>query len=672
MLAPTDREPDPSERAWQLAVQAAVLFAIDPVGMAGIRVRAHAGPVRDAWLGLLRGLLPGRPWLRVPLSVTDERLLGGLDLPATLAAGRPVAQRGLLADADGGVILLAMAERLSPSTAAHLAQALDQREVALERDGLCERNATRFSVIALDEGLADEAGVPAALCDRMALDIDLRAVSPKVALNDDLQMMTSGSTDLDAARERIGTIGRLGTNDTMGASDTMSTPDSVIDALCSVAHALGVASLRAPLLALATARASAALDGNDEIADDDVRIAASLVLAPRATRLPVPQADEADPAQASEPAELAETSESSASSEPAEPEAPADTLAAESSEPEQRPAEQDPSSAPAPPVDPADDAAAAQRAVDQQALQERVLEAALASLPAGLLAALLGGAQQRHGAAGKAGAAALHGARGRPVGSRRAPALRGARLHLVDTLRAAAPWQRLRRASSPDAQNAAPAARVLVRTDDFHVARLRQKTATTTIFVVDASGSSALHRLAEAKGAVELLLNDCYVRRDQVAVIAFRGTAAELLLPPTRSLVCAKRRLSGLAGGGGTPLASALDAAASLVSALQRRGQSPAVVLLTDGRANVARDGSGGRERAQQDALQSGRLLASLGAPLLLIDTAPKAQREAAELAQQMRANYLPLPYAGAAQVAALAKSAGASRAAATARAGAR
>ncbi len=277
-----------------------------------------------------------------------------------------------------------------------------------------------------------------------------------------------------------------------------------------------------------------------------------------------------------------------------------------------------------------------------------MLESAQAAIPPGLLAALIGGALPARGAAGTSGVAAKHGLRGRPVGSRRTAVLRGARLHLVDTLRAAAPWQRLRRAARVDE---APQ-RVLVRPEDFHVARVRQKTATTTIFVVDASGSSALHRLAEAKGAVELLLNDCYVRRDQVAVIAFRGRQAELLLPPTRSLVCAKRRLSGLPGGGATPLAMALDATATLVGALLRKGQSPSVVLLTDGRANVARDGSGGRERAQADALQSGRLLASLQAPVLLIDTAPKSQREAAELALALRAHYLPLPYAGAAQLA--------------------
>ncbi len=614
MLAPTGREPDPSERAWQQAVQAAVLFAIDPAGIAGVRVRAHAGPVRDAWLSLLRSLLPGRPWLRVPLSVTDERLLGGLDLPASLAAGRPVAQRGLLADANGGVLVLAMAERLPLSTAAHIAQALDRREVALERDGICERHPACFGVVVLDEGLPEDDGVPAALCDRLAFDIDLRAVSPQVALNDDLQMIASGSTDLDAARERVGAI---------------DAPGDVIDALCGVAQALGVASLRAPLLALAAARASAALDGNDETTDDDVRMAAALVLAPRATRLPAAQEDtEPPPEQAATP--------------PAEP-------------PPAEPSQAEPPQAEPPQAEPQTEAAA----TTGQALDERLLEAAQAAIPAGLLALLLGGPKLQRGSAGKAGAAMKSGLRGRPLGSRRSPALRGARLHLVDTLRAAAPWQRLRRAAGSGAQAMAPA-RVLVRSDDFHVARLRQKTATTTVFVVDASGSSALHRLAEAKGAVELLLNECYVRRDQVAVIAFRGTQADLLLPPTRSLVCAKRRLSGLPGGGGTPLASALDAAASLVGALQRRGQSPAVVLLTDGRANVARDGSGGRERAQQDALQSARLLAGLGAPLLLIDTAPKAQREAAELAQAMRANYLPLPYAGAAQVAALAQSVGA------------
>ncbi len=141
-----------------------------------------------------------------------------------------------------------------------------------------------------------------------------------------------------------------------------------------------------------------------------------------------------------------------------------------------------------------------------------------------------------------------------------------------------------------------------MRREDFRVSRFKQRSETTTVFVVDASGSSALHRLAEAKGAVELLLADCYVRRDSVALIAFRGRRAELLLPPTRSLVRAKRSLAGLPGGGGTPLAAGIDAALALADAMRRRGATPVVVPLTDGRANIARDGAG-RARAGADAL---------------------------------------------------------------------
>lgn len=596
MLAPVDREPDPSDRAWQFAVQVAVLFAIDPARLGGVRVRAHAGPVREAWLALLQSLMQGRAWKRMPAAIGDDRLLGGLDLQSTLAAGRAVLQPGLLAEADGGVLVLAMAERLPAATAARIAQAMDAGEVSIVRDGLDVRRSARFGVVALDEaGGDDDEDLAAALRDRLAFDLDLRAISPRVCVDEQLQQLAQASGgDLGAAREAVAVI---------------DMPVHLMEALCGTALALGVESMRASLLAVAAARASAALDGNAAAGEDDARIAAALVLAPRATRLP--------------PAP--ETGESAAEPAPAPP-------------PE----------AGAPDAEPPD-ASAESRALGDAPLEDSVLEAAQAAIPAGLLSQLVTGACLRRASrptAGKAGAALRGGQRGRPIGSRRGRPGQGHRLHLIDTLRAAAPWQGLRRVLQPDS-----GARALVRPDDFHVARLRQKTATTTLFVVDASGSSALHRLAEAKGAVELLLADCYVRRDQVALIAFRGRQAELLLPPTRSLVRVKRSLSGLPGGGGTPLATALDAAATLADGLQRRGQSPLVVLLTDGRANVALDGSGGRERAQADALAQGRKLALLQAPLLLIDTSPKPQREAAELAQAMRARYLPLPHAGAAAV---------------------
>jgi magnesium chelatase subunit D len=223
----------------------------------------------------------------------------------------------------------------------------------------------------------------------------------------------------------------------------------------------------------------------------------------------------------------------------------------------------------------------------------------------------------------------------------------GVRLNLIETLRAAAPWQKLRREQTGDR---APR-RVEIRREDFHITRYKQRTQTTTIFVVDASGSSALNRLAEAKGAVELLLADCYVRRDQVAVIAFRGKSAELLLPPTRSLVRAKRSLAGMPGGAGTPLATAIDAAVDLAEQVRRSGQTATVVFLTDGQANVARDGSGGRERAGAEAQAAARRLRAAAITTLFIDISPRAQPQAGRLAAEMAAHYLPLPYADAAKL---------------------
>jgi magnesium chelatase subunit D len=190
---------------------------------------------------------------------------------------------------------------------------------------------------------------------------------------------------------------------------------------------------------------------------------------------------------------------------------------------------------------------------------------------------------------------------------------------------------------------------VEVRQDDFRITRYKQRSETTTIFVVDASGSAALHRLAEAKGAVELLLADCYVRRDRVAMVAFRGPGAELLLPPTRSLVRAKRSLAGLPGGGGTPLAAGIDAAVELADGVQRRGGTPVVVLLTDGRANVSREGIGGRAQAAEDALASARAFRVADLKALVVDMSPRPRPDAEKLAHEMGAVYLPLPHADAA-----------------------
>ncbi len=372
--------------------------------------------------------------------------------------------------------------------------------------------------------------------------------------------------------------------------------------LCAAAAALAVTSLRPATFAVRAARIAAALAGRERAELEDLALAVRLVLVPRS------------PVTFTEP-------------EPA-PEPPPEEESATTDDPAEN--ESDP------------------RADDPTVLDDRIVEAAAALLPPGLLTALARerARRQRQGGVGKSGALRYSGLRGRPVGSVPGDPRQRGRLDLLATLRSAAPWQKLRRDATRSTQQAQRG--VVVRADDFRLRRYKQRSESTVIFVVDASGSAALHRLAEAKGAVEMLLADCYVRRDRVALIAFRGRDAELLLPPTRSLVRAKRRLTALPGGGGTPLAAGLRAAAELTDGVRRRGGTPTVVVLTDGRANVCLDGSTGREAAFEDARHCAAMLRLLGARCMVVDTSVRPHLHGEELAQAMGGIYLPLPHADA------------------------
>jgi magnesium chelatase subunit D len=277
---------------------------------------------------------------------------------------------------------------------------------------------------------------------------------------------------------------------------------------------------------------------------------------------------------------------------------------------------------------------------------DQLTEAVRAALPPDLLKALVAGDAPRRGqAGGKSGLVRRALRRGRPIGARPGELSSGARLALLATLRAAAPKQALRRRALADPANA-PA--ILVRKEDVQIKRLAERTKVATIFVVDASGSSALHRLAEAKGAVQLLLAECYVRRDEAALIAFRGKTAEVLLPPTRSLARVRRELAQLPGGGGTPLASGLALASELAQSIARKGDTPILVFFTDGQANVTREGAGDRPRAEADVLIAAKALRASGIASLLIDTSPRPQPRARKLAEDLGARYLPLPAADA------------------------
>lgn len=530
------------------AALACVLLALDPEGLKGAVLRGHAEP----WLTHFRHLSQ-QPLHRVPPHIGSDRLTGSLDVAATLRNGTPHYDRGLLATAEGAV-LLTSAERLSPDKAALIAAAMD--------------HGARFTLLACDEGIEDERVAPI-LTERVAFLLDITAFEGL-------------DIDLAAARALLPRV-RL--------------DDAITEGLCQTALALGLTSIRPAVMALRAARAAAALDGRGSVGEDDARLAAQLILAPRALRFPAAE-EELEP--------------------------------------------------PPAPQDAPDDGGNDDGAPDSQQLADRLLDAVKASLPQGLLAELERNLRQPGSKAGAGAVSQKAGLRrGRPAGTRQGELRNGARLSLIDTLRAAAPWQPLRRGQSPQRTG------VLVERGDFRIRRFKERRETTAIFAVDASGSAALHRMAEAKGAIELLLADCYVRRDRTALIAFRGKDAEVLLPPTRSLQRAKKSLADLPGGGGTPLAAGIARAMLIADQVRRAGGVPLVVFLTDGKANIARDGTPDRAAALRDAEAAAKAMKLAQVRSLMIDLSDARGGPARKLAEAMGADYLPLPHADASRISA-------------------
>ncbi|MEY4257504.1 MAG: Magnesium-chelatase 60 kDa subunit, partial [Pseudomonadota bacterium] len=572
---------------WNDALTALQLLQIDPHGFGGVCLRAPHGPVRERWLQALADL--GLGLVKVPGSVDSERLLGGIDLAHTLQTGQLHMQAGLLQQADQGLVCLPMAERLSPALLAPLVQALEQGQVPPTRHS-AEPSVTRFGVVALDESLPDEPGVGAALAERLGVWLDLHELSPSDIHAD----WTDGNSEGLHLRLSPGALTR--------ARDQLAhvqANDDQMQALCAAALGLGIGSLRVPSLALRLACAHAALNGRQALEADDLGFAARCVLAPRATQWPAePSAQEEEPAPQEDVTSPQEP--------PPQPSENADQAPDDEAEKDKDPG---------PPREPS-----------AEDLQEMMVAAALASLPPHMLDALM----TRQGASspqssGRSGQTRAGSQRGRPL-----------RLHVLATLRAAAPKQRLRQAHSTG--------RVAIRAEDFHIQRYQQRASSCLILALDASGSAALQRLAEAKGAVELLLQQSYARRDSVCIVAFRGAQAQLLLPATRSLVRAKRAMTGLPGGGGTPLALALKMAHEQAAQLQRQGVTPILVVLSDGRANVTLQGLGGRAQAQSDAQSWGQQWRASGHRVLWIDTSMQPDAQAQRLASSMGASYLPMP----------------------------
>ena len=535
---------------------ALTLLAVDPAGLGGLHLRARAGPVRDMFCAPIKTIFPKAR--RIAPSISDLQLFGGVDIGETLTRGQIIRAKGILETPTP--LVFTMAERCEPGLAARLAQALD--------------SDIGHALILLDEGAEDDEIAPTTLTERLAFRVDLDGMR-----HVDLVHMVMDEADVTAAQAHLTEV---------------EVPDDAATALAVTAIRFGIDSLRAPLIALAAARANAALNNRKTVNQDDLQIAVQLVYAHRATQMPVE--DEAEEQE-------------------------------DNTQPDDTPDTQSPDK---------DES-------DLNLPDELLIDAVKAVLPFDVLA-MLEGTGRIKAASGSSGAGQKKrgNRRGRPLPSRAGRLDGGNRIDLVATLRAAVPWQTIRRKQNPDRTG------VLIRPSDIHVKVFQEVSDRLVIFAVDASGSAAVARLSEAKGAVELMLADAYARRDHVALIAFRGESAELILPPTRSLVQTKRRLAGLPGGGGTPLASGLKAAADLAQRVRAQGLSPSIAVLTDGRANVPLPGKTGRAAANDDAQAMARHVRSLNIPSAMIDTSVRPHRDLRTLCDVMNAKYIPLPRADA------------------------
>ena len=575
---------------------ALLLLAVEP-RLRGVAFAGPAGSGNSALLHGLAALLPGLPFEMLPLGSDEEALLGGLDLEATLARGARVVRHGLLARADGGLLAAEDCNLLPEGTVNLLLGALDAGEVRIEREGLSLRSACRLRLVATFDPAE---GPPRAhLLDRIGLIVPLPRLAPAGARSEIVRRHLSPAADLWeedlAVLREVVAVARTSLGDIR-----LSEPQA--RELAAAAVALGVQGHRADLFAQLTARASAALALRDAVQREDLELAVRLVLVPRATQQPT--APPTDPPATETP-----------------PQSSQDT----------------PDTPPDPPTEPPADG--------DVELTEEVLAALAIDLPDVL--ATLPFRSARGGRSGSRGS--TDGTRGRHVTSVPGTPREG-RLDVIATLRAAARWQRLRPRG---------ARRVAIRAEDLRIKRFRDKAGALFLFAVDASGSMALNRMRQAKGAVHALLEKAYVNRDRVALMSFRGQGAELLLPPTGSVELLRRAVDQIPTGGGTPLAATLVAALEVAQQARRRGlHNVVLVLLTDARANVGlkADRAGVEDELRQLAL----LTAASGLRALVIDTQRSylSQGSAQKLAAWLGGQYLYLPGASGATIAAAAQSA--------------
>ncbi|MGY0023068.1 putative cobaltochelatase [Streptomyces sp. cg35] len=511
--------------------------------------------------------------VELPVGASEDRLVGALDIERALAEGVKAFEPGLLADAHRGILYVDEVNLLHDHLVDLLLDAAAMGASYVEREGVSVRHAARFLLVGTMN--PEEGELRPQLLDRFGLTVEVAAsrepeqrvqvVKRRLAYDDDPEGFTAQWAGEEAGvRERIVAARALLPQVRLG--------DGALTRIAATCAAFEVDGMRADIVMARTATALAAWAGRTEVLAQDVRQAALLALPHRRRRNPfdAPGLDED---------KLDETlDEFGPDDEGPGPDGPDDpgpgggggVPPQDGPEPDgpgrpespQESRQESPQESPREPAGaPASGGAGEQRAVSAgEPFRTKML-----SVPG------LG-----DGAAGRRSRARTE--HGRTTGAVR-PRGTLTRLHLAATVQAAAPHQRARGRSGTG---------LVVRRDDLRQATREGREGNLVLFVVDASGSmAARQRMGAVKGAVLSLLLDAYQRRDKVGLVTFRGTGAEVALPPTSSVDAAAARLESLPTGGRTPLAAGLLKAHEVlrVERLRDPARRPLMVVVTDGRA---------------------------------------------------------------------------------------